>query len=71
MPRMNFWPVLGRYLKNFGFYWLNHERQIFVVQKPNLSVFGLFKVFLNDKKSVWPSRAALTTGPQNILTAKA
>ena len=51
MPRMNFWPVLPRNLKNFGFYWPNHERQFFVVQKPNLSVFGLFKVFLNNKRA--------------------
>ena len=51
MPRMNFWPVLPRNLKNFGFYWPNHGRQIFVVQKPNLTVFGLFEVFLNDKRA--------------------
>ena len=36
-------------LKNFELYWPNHERQFFVVQKPNLLVFGLFEVFLNDK----------------------
>ena len=51
MPRMNFWPVLPLNLKNFGFYWPNHERQFFVVQKPNLSVFGLFEVFLNNKRA--------------------
>ena len=51
MRGMNFWPVLGRNLKNFGFYWPNHERQFFVVQKPNLSVFGLFEVFLNNKRA--------------------
>ena len=49
MRGMNFWPVLRRNLKNFGFYWPNHGRQIFVVQIPNLSVFGLFEVFLNNK----------------------
>ena len=48
---MNFWPVLPRNLKIFGFYWPNHRRQIFVVQIPNLSVFGLFEVFLNDKRA--------------------
>ena len=51
MPRMNFWPVLPRNLKIFGFYWPNHRRQIFVVQIPNLSVSGLFEVFLNDKRA--------------------
>ena len=51
MRGMNFWPVLRRNHKNFGFYWPNHGRQIFVVQKPNLTVFGLFEVFLNDKRA--------------------
>ena len=51
MRGMNFWLVLGRNLKKFGFYWPNHGRQIFVVQKSNLTVFGLFKVFLNDKRA--------------------
>ena len=51
MRGVNYWPVLGRNLKNFGFYWPNHGRQIFVVQKPNLTVFGLFEVFLNDKRA--------------------
>ena len=71
MPRMNFWPVLPRNLKNFGFYWPNHERQFFVVQKPNLSVFGLFEVFLNNKRAFGASRAALTTIPKKIPDAKA
>ena len=51
MRGMNFWPVLRRNLKNFGFYWPNHGRQIFAVQKPNLTVFGLFEVFLNEKRA--------------------
>ena len=51
MRRMNFWPVLRRNLKIFWFYWPNHRRQIFVVQIPNLSVFGLFEVFLNNKRA--------------------
>ena len=32
------------------FFCPNHIRQIFVGQKPNLSVFRLFEVFLNNKR---------------------
>ena len=33
------------------FFCPNHWRQIFVVQKPNLSIFGLLEVLLNDKRA--------------------
>ena len=33
------------------FFCPNHERQIFVVQKPNLSVLGLLEVLLNNKRA--------------------
>ena len=33
------------------FFRANHGRQIFVVQKPNLSVLGLLEVLLNDKRA--------------------
>ena len=52
------------------FFWPNHGRQIFVVQKPNISVFAILEVFLNVK-SFWASRAALTTGPKKIPATKA
>ena len=32
------------------FFCPNHGPQIFVVQKPNLSVFGILEVFLNNKR---------------------
>ncbi len=33
------------------FFCPHHLRQIFVVQKPNLSVFGLLEVLLNNKRA--------------------
>ena len=33
------------------FFCPNHGRQIFVVQKPNLSIFGLLEVLLNNKRA--------------------
>ena len=33
------------------FFRASHGRQIFVVQKPNLSVLGLLEVLLNDKRA--------------------
>ena len=33
------------------FFRANHGRQIFVVQKPNLSVLGLLEVLLNNKRA--------------------
>ena len=33
------------------FFCPNHGRQIFVVQKPNISVFAILEVFLNVKRA--------------------
>ena len=33
------------------FFCANHGSQIFVVQKPNLMVFGILEVFLNNKRA--------------------
>ena len=33
------------------FFRANHGRQIFVVQKPNISVFAILEVFLNVKRA--------------------
>ena len=33
------------------FFCPNHGRQIFVVQKPNISVFAILEVFLNIKRA--------------------
>ena len=33
------------------FFCPNHGPQIFVVQKPNFSVFGILEVFLNNKRA--------------------
>ncbi len=46
----NFRPKKGLTDPFVYFFCPNHIRQIFVVQKPNLSVFGLFEVFLNNKR---------------------
>ena len=46
----NFRPKKWRNRPFCIFFCPNHIRQIFVVQKPNLSVFGLFEVFLNNKR---------------------